>query len=513
MSKILRNRVEKSAVNVQLEVKMNEKVKKLARSEYLPLLILGVAYFAIHLVVPKIADDISTYDAYKNVDFFSPSFLWFMVKDWYFNWSSRIFLDFSMDFFNMAPQFIWVILDVPAILLLIYSIARIFPAKHRTACMWVLVGFFFLYEFINLGGTGFITVTVTYLWPPALGMYSILLTKRLLTGEKVRMWQYILAALGLVYATNQEQMCGIGLVLFTFCFIYQWVKKRPKLYIGIEWLITMANFINFATCPGNAQRAISEEANYYVGYSTISFFNKIRMGIYATGMKLLIGNWLFFMFAILLAVLVIRKQKQLWKRIVGLIPLGIAIVFGPLAPYASRVFWVIDRIPDGGTLYGDPAAIGTVMVGREILMFALILIAAVTVLLSLYWIFGKSTLTWCLMFAVIMGYATRAVMGFSPTIWVSGERTYFWMHVALMFCSYVMFDEILSTAEGKYESLALMAVGTLPVSGVPQSIYYWVMIAGLYLKKSLSFAATYMIVLWIPAVVQYFESFQFIYHL
>ena len=46
--------------------------------------------------------------------------------------------------------------------------------------------------------------------------------------------QYILAALGLVYATNQEQMCGIGLVLFTFCFIYQWVKKRPKLYIGIE---------------------------------------------------------------------------------------------------------------------------------------------------------------------------------------------------------------------------------------------------------------------------------------
>ena len=175
--------------------------------------------------------------------------------------------------------------------------------------------------------------------------------------------------------------------------------------IGIEWLITMANFINFATCPGNAQRAISEEANYYVGYSTISFFNKIRMGIYATGMKLLIGNWLFFMFAILLAVLVIRKQKQLWKRIFGLIPLGIAIVFGPLAPYASRVFWVIDRIPDGGTLYGDPAAIGTVMVGREILMFALILIAAVTVLLSLYWIFGKSTLTWCLMFAVIMGYA------------------------------------------------------------------------------------------------------------
>ena len=83
----------------------------------------------------------------------------------------------------------------------------------------------------------------------------------------------------------------------------------------------------------------------------------------------------------------------------------------------------------------------------------------------------------------------------------------------MMFCSYVMFDEILSTAEGKYESLALMAVGTLPVSGVPQSIYYWVMIAGLYLKRSLSFAATYMIVLWIPAVVQYFESFQFIYHL
>lgn len=492
---------------------MKQKIRKFAGSEYLPLILMAAAYFALHLVVPKIADDISTYDAYKNTDFFRPSYLWFIIKDWYFNWSSRIFLDLAMDAFNMLPQIIWAVLDVPAIVLLLYSISRLFQSRHRTCVMWVLVGFFTLYNFINLGGTGFITVTVTYLWPPALGMYAILLTKRLMKGESVPRWKLILGFLGLVYASNQEQMCGIGLILFGFCFIYQAVKKRPKMYIGLQWLLSAAQFINFLTCPGNANRAAAETAAYYVGYDTISFFNKIRMGIYSTGCKLIIDNWVFFMFAILLAVLVIRKQDAWWKRLVGVIPLGVSLILGPLPQYLPRYGWILDRIPDGGTLYGDPKLIGTVMPFREAMMFLVIFLTAAAVLLSLYWCFGRTEKTWQLMFAVLMGFGTRAVMGFSPTVWVSGDRTYFWMHIAIFLCAYVLFEELLNTKERRYESLAVLAVGTLPVRGLPQTAYYWAMILLMYISKELRFAPVYLIALWIPAVVQFVGTFQTVLHL
>lgn len=471
-------------------------------------LIFGIAYFALHLVAPRIADDISTYDAYQNVDF-NLNFLLYTAKLFYFEWSSRILINMVMYVLTMCPMIIWGVLDTLVILLIIHAVCALFPPKNRWS-IWLWAGLFPMFSFIDLGGTGFIAVTVTYLWPLAFGLYAMIPLKKVLSGEKVKSWQYLAAVPALVFAVNEELIAGVCLAVFGICVVWMLTKRRRDWYPYTAFLITAASLIFTMTCPGNANRKAAEIANYYEGYETFSVIDKVRMGYYSAGHFLLTNsNWIFLICMLILVLLIFRKYQNRKYRLVSLIPLLIGLFLGPFGFLTNLVSSAFTRIPDGGTLYGNAAEFGTVFVKRELFLLLLITVAGVSVLCSLYWAFEDKKKSVLCMLIILLGFATRGVMGFSPTVWISGERTYFYLSFSLMFLGYILFDALVEYPERAGEAWFVVAVGYyLPFKEVAHQLYFLIASGMLYLRKMFQSRYILLAIVCTAGVLEFIETFK-----
>ena len=57
----------------------------------------------------------------------------------------------------------------------------------------------------------------------------------------------------------------------------------------------------------------------------------------------------------------------------------------------------------------------------------------VCIIISCYAIYKKSPATGASIFiAIILGFASRCMMGFSPTIWISSDRTYIFLYFSFI---------------------------------------------------------------------------------
>jgi len=110
-------------------------------------------------------------------------------------------------------------------------------------------------------------------------------------------------------------------------------------------------------------------------------------------------------------------------------------------------------------------ASGNLLLNGKILLylcsFAVILFCMA---LSLYFSFGKSATTLFLLMILGLGLASRMIMGFSPTLYASGIRTFVPLQFAMVFCSMFIFDklyELFSEKAMKVTAFLLLFCGSL----------------------------------------------------
>lgn len=417
---------------------LENKIKQLYKKEYFPFIILAIGMLIFHLIINvNFGDDLS----FKKVLQQNNLIEWLKIR--YITWSSRTVIEFVMVIILGCSIFLWRILDVAIIVLLAISISKVFLNNSSRRNNWIIVALIFIYPFRDMSSAGWGATTLNYLWPLSFGIYSFIIIKKIFNNDNIKWYEYIFSTLALMFAVSQEQMCAILLAMYCILTLYFFIKYKDKGYIIFGTLLCLANFIWILECPGNNVRKAKEVGKWFSDYNTLSFINKSELGFSSSMFQFICNpNSIFIIFSILIFLLTIIKYKDKMIWIISGVPLGIGLFFSIFRNNIAILFPGLLKILNSSTEYGT-ITLENFYAFRSYIPIILFGMVGICVLLSLYFCFGNSPKAILTILIMLLGLASRVIMGFSPTIWASGNRTFLFMYFAFIICSIIVYEEII----------------------------------------------------------------------
>lgn len=402
-------------------------IKQVTNKEYLPLWIFAAVQVVYHLLMrePEGSDAMwffrNQLDAYSLKEYLTSR---------YDTWSSRLLIEAVLVYVS-RDIVLWKVLDWVVWVFLAWAVIGLFPDEKRASASWLTVGFLLLYPMWDLRTAGWIATGVNYTWPLACGIFSLHGTARALERKQTHPAMWLLYALAAVYGANMEQMAAVLLAVNVCAAVYFWIcKERFRLYAStVIGAIAAALEIGFIlSCPGNAARKTQEIINWMPNFGSYHLWDKISMGFVDTMHHLLAsGNLLYLCYALLLAWLVFVKTKDVRLRAAALAPVALNIGLTFYADMLKEHFSSFAKLMEKNAFICG----SNYQLAANYIPMILYLLVIGCMLLSLV-IVCESYLELCSQTLLLaLALATRVVMGFTPTIYVSQERTFFYLYVLL----------------------------------------------------------------------------------
>lgn len=404
---------------------------KSIRVEYRPFVILCAGALLVHLVLPLNWSDDAVF-AQEASEMTLAAFL---------KGSSRLLTD-AMTYLFARYHLLWrlcnpVVLTVMAIAVSQLLTCKNVVLKNTVICAGVV------YPAMVLVDAGFIATTVNYLWPVTCGLLCLLPLKRLCMGGRVRWYELAMGIPLLLYALNMEQMCAILTVLFTAGFGYLCVKKRPSLYAGAMALLCVVGLCltYFLNVMGDGSRMEREIARYFPDFLRLSLWNKLELGfsstLYCLTMDAAYASAAFFAFSLFLAVAVFRKTKKTGFRFAAAVPPVFTVFFVTAGLLPAKLVPFLPFFTGG---------MQNVLVSRSAYSFSpvrdiLLLAVCACVLCSVGRLMGGPRAALTAYVTLAAGLGSRMLMGFSPTVWASGYRTFHIMLLTFLFCAVMVLHQ------------------------------------------------------------------------
>lgn len=456
---------------------MNGGIRK---GENTPFFVLFAAFLLFHFFMPHIRDDIVIE---QGMDFTSihPDYIRFLIGSKYEEWSSRIVINVMTLIMGKLPHIIWIIADSCMVLLAAWSVSCLtkedISSKKQMNCF--VAALFFLYPFSHMATAGWKATTVTYWWPLACGLYAMIPLVRWIRKEKILPWEYPLFVLAAFYGSNQEQMSAvlIGIYGCSLLFLYREVYKslfpiRHISYVAESegerhlvrrrntvldregqqngtaiwcvvavWMISAAGFFSALFCPGNGVRVGEETALWFADYGRITLIQKLEIGISSAGFELFYkGNLCFLVLSGMLFWLVCRRYTDLEYRIIAGAPFVTCIVTGPFFFLLRESLPGLEKWKTALTVYGT-ITVENYTKWASYLPLLMICILVGCVLVTCYLVYEKSRKAFAMGMIFLIGYASRVVLGFSPTVWASSYRTYLFLYMAVIVLAVFAYQE------------------------------------------------------------------------
>ena len=282
----------------------------------------------------------------------------------------------------------------------------------------------------------------------ALGLFSLIPIRKIWDGEKIKFWQYPIYIAALIFASNQEQACAIlfgTYLLFAILMIIKNKKIHP--FIVIQNILVIASLVFILTCPGNSVRTQTEIENQFNDFEMLTVLDKIGLGLTSTmGVIIDKGNIVFAIMSILIAVNIFLNYKERLYRVVSLVPVFTILSLCYFAKITTEIF------PFFGTLKGliteEQVMLTAVNCNNMLYVIPIILAAAnfICITMSLLLMFKTLNKNTALL-VFLVGLASRLIMGFSPTVFLSGERTMLFFEFAMIIVSILVWQEIIKKTD------------------------------------------------------------------
>lgn len=416
--------------------KIKNQIVSLVRSEYFPFFVLTIFLFVVHAFInlARPGDDAYFQSVLKDNNLFD----WTVFR--YNTWSSRTLVEMVLVII-VGHRNVWRFLNVAIMLLGVISISKMFSNKKSKFINWLICVLFLCLPISVHNSAGWIATTVNYSWGLCLGLFAMIPIKKIIYREEIRWYEYILYFLAMIYATNLEQMCVILLILyFVFtCYVF-YLNRKLNWFLLSGIIINLASLMFIFTCPGNANRKASEIVTWFPEYSNLSLFRKIEMGYSSTLFEFIMRpNLMFLCFAALLVICVFLKQKSIFYRFISLIPLMCNFIFCFFIKLFGKHFPGLSEIKHSLTQYGTGLSLEPATWIPDIILS----LVCVSILISVYVIFEDKKMAMLTIFILLLGFASRMMMSFSPTIWASGTRTFIYMYISILICSIILFQQLL----------------------------------------------------------------------
>lgn len=435
--------------------------------DYFPFLILMLGMLVIHLGVGYGILDDAWY--LKNIvlkdngigvsSFFGMDISSYLVQRFQTG-TSDIIIEFAMVML-VSHRVVWTIGNMGMILLFSRCVSLYFPAEDLRSKNWMIVCLMFIFPFCITGSTGWVVTSMNYLWVPALGLYALLPLYKSYYNYEIKWYEYFFCTLALLYAANEELMCIVLSGMFLVGSVYLAFKKKFSWYVFLQTLICIGGVILILTCPGNAARSVYEIGDKFPSFLQMSFFQKIELGYSSTLYHIIMKpNVLFTVFCALLAIALFFRTGNRVIRTIGMIPFVSTLFLGMFGSVMSEIFPWITKVKNALTQYGTGATFSSL---HSLFPDALLGGIVLCILLGLYESFERKESGLLAVLIVLLGLATRFVMGFSPTIWASGERTFSILYFSLIVCSIMLFNQIAKCGSSRFLRVLFAVISSTAV--------------------------------------------------
>lgn len=337
--------------------------------------------------------------------------------------SSRLMTD-TMTYVFCRWQILWRLVNPVVLTIFAKTLSKLVPAKNERLKN-ILFCTLPIYPIMVIVDAGFIATTVNYLWPITFAAINLLVFQQLYKEKNFKP-SYLLSIPLLFYALNMEMMSAVLCFVFIFGCAVMIYNKRLHPFAVVQGLISVVGLLAayLGNLNGDNSRMVREIGRYFPDYEALNIFNKIELGFsstfYCMTMKASFASAAFIAFTLFLAVTVFKTSKSLAIRSLAVLPCAFSAVFSfiSLTPLKNSDFILF--LTGGMQNYKMNKAVYSFEIVPDIIFFLLALCVLITVAFLL-----KDKIEVLKAYLILgVGLGTRLIMGFSPTVWASGYRTF-----------------------------------------------------------------------------------------
>lgn len=343
--------------------------------------------------------------------------------DRYFNWSSRLLIESATMFFSVY-QTLFVVFIFLLLVVFWKALANIFLSDNSFAMkMSIPIIFMILFTGNFYSGAGVIPNMVNYFLP----MCSLILAWNFINKD-IKIYR-IASFLFIIFTCMQEQFAIFSFAMFLYFTVEHFMtRKKINICYFSALLISVLGLLSVIFSPGNSSRKIAETMTHYPTFNSISTLNKLYDGFMETSRVLFLDNtelnFIFLLLIVILVVSIIKKEYLTILMISGILYCTLFHHLGIDTPL-NTIQKIVDENPNL-VLFSKNYQLALYPVT---LYFLFLLIIG----FSIFRIFTNFKTGIFVLFIVVTGYLSRLAISFSPTIYVSGIRTF----EPLIFASFI----------------------------------------------------------------------------
>lgn len=365
-------------------------------------------------------------------------------------WSNRILIDVVAVLILSKPMVLFKLINAVIFFLFLLGFKKLLvKGEMEKQDEKFLVSLFFIIPYTCFLDAGFSVTCIYYLWPMTAGIWSIYL----IIKEKNSWSIKLLGAILLVFACNMEQTALLmNGILFLIC-CHMIMHKKIRIYPCAMFLLALGSILFMMEGEGGKHRVIVEIGNKFPEYIGLSVFQKFDLGLSTTMEHLVMESdplWLIFV-TLLFLQLIGKKSKKTY--ILAAVPFSFSLVFGVFKENLLLVYPSLKYMIESVGEYGVVDLNNYDLRNRWLALFFFFFLL-ITVIVDLYLVEDKDKVAATLTYIFGLGFLSRLIMGFSPTIYASGNRTYYPFWIVLICLSFHLFrkfdkqkkEEILTVA-------------------------------------------------------------------
>lgn len=420
--------------------------------DYYPFIIFFILMLFLHVVMGFLGDDIRFSKVLSNQTVIDYAVLR------YNTWSSRMIIESVLISISHVNMILWKVLDLIIYTLGVYLVIKLINRNNNKVINLLGVLLFLMYPFHEMASAGWISTTVFYSWCFVFGLISFIPVINQVYDKTTHKLMYIISFLCLVYAVNQEQSCAL-IFGFNCLFLIYCIVKKQKLnkFNLLAIIVSLASLIFIMTCPGNEMRVVSETAYWYPEFANFGLMQKLYLGLVPTFGLLFEEKIIFPLFYIILCICASLKTENIYLKYflyLNIIFMAFLTAFKTCMDIAhlNESLGVMGsvshllKLPVVASILSAFNSFVGFLPGLENTMYLLTYggipdtVNVYTVLLCIYLLLSS-----CLMliktygkhhlfplFLFVGGFLSRLIMGFTPTIFVSGYRAMFFFYMILI---------------------------------------------------------------------------------
>lgn len=433
---------------------MNHKVSERNKKIAYALLFLSLALLLINFYLPSFKnDDLKYLNRLNTMGYFHSTI------DHYQHWSSRVIIEFVLMFLSQHFT-LWKLLNaftmLGTILIVdIYVFKRLNPKE-----ILLTAGIYFFIPLTIMGEAGWIATTLNYSWPVLFSLLAFYPFFEVYQEKKPSVVMIIVSSLFLIFAANQEQIniCFFTLTLIVSLTIIKLKKYNLKLLLLS--IISFAELLFSVLSPGNIVRYNKEIVGWFPQYKNFSIVNKIDLGISSFGKPFFLeNNFMFMILFLLITLLVYRNKTGYFLKLLSMIPLILNLVIwlgNTINPTFLKAGGLgIPLLSSAGinklfTNFGTDLSFYHPSTWLPTMMILGLLICTGC---GLYLSFENQMQAIFSVLLLLMAFSSRLILGFSPTVWASGVRTYFITFIVSFILILMLLKELNKTISHHFQEL------------------------------------------------------------